>query len=149
MVPTKAVPTDAMVRVDKAGTPAIAIPVITSLAQSIAAGLSIAGQDSPDRQDRRDGGKQSVSAHTIPPQSQCSNANYNSSGAARDTCARSTLSCRASVKVRSGYVRALSGDDQRVAMFDVAWLSRRCRLSLSLAGERGSMGSAFFIKTAL
>ena len=66
MVPTKAVPADAMVRVDKAGTPAIAIPVITSLAHSIAAGLSIAWQDGPDRQDRRDGGKQSESAHIIP-----------------------------------------------------------------------------------
>ena len=74
MVPTKAVPADAMVRVDKAGTPAIAIPVITSLAHSIATCLSIAGQDGPDRQDRRDGGKQSESAHIIPPQSECSGA---------------------------------------------------------------------------
>jgi len=74
MIPTKAVPADAMVRVDKAGTPAIAIPVITSLAHSIAAGLSIAWQDGPDRQDRRDGGKQSESAHIIPLQSECSGA---------------------------------------------------------------------------
>jgi len=68
MVPTKAVPADAMVRVDKAGTPAIARPVITSLAHSIATCLSIAGQNGPYRQDRGDGGKQSESAHIIPPQ---------------------------------------------------------------------------------
>jgi hypothetical protein len=64
-VPTNAVPTDAMVRVDKAGPPANAIPVITGLADSIAAGLGTAGQDDPYRQDRRGGGKQSKPAHAF------------------------------------------------------------------------------------
>ena len=123
MVPTKAVPADAMVRVDKAGTPAIAIPVITSLAHSIAAGLSIAGQDGPDRQDRRDGGKQSESAHIIPPQSQCSGTTI---------IPQVPLVILAldqpdpAVRQKHGLacVPALSSDDQRVAKFDVAWLSR-------------------------
>jgi len=70
-VPTIAVPADAMVRVDPAGTPTITIPVITSLAHSIASCLGIAGQDGPGRQDRRDGGEQSEPAHGIPPRSEC------------------------------------------------------------------------------
>ncbi len=57
--PTTAVPTDAVLRADKAGTQAITIPAITSLTHSIATGLGIARQDGPDREDRRDGGKQS------------------------------------------------------------------------------------------
>jgi hypothetical protein len=52
-----AVAANATVRVDPVGTQAVSIPVITSLAQSITAGLGIAGQDGADRQDRREGGE--------------------------------------------------------------------------------------------
>jgi hypothetical protein len=95
MIPTKAVPADAMVRVDEAGTPAIAIPVITSLAHSIAAGLSTAGQDGPDRQDspRRRQTKRICAYNSS--SKRMFTRNHNSSGAARDPCVRSTRSCRA------------------------------------------------------
>jgi hypothetical protein len=93
-VPTIAVPAGAMVRVDPAWTPTITIPVITSLAHSIAACLGIAGQDGSDRQDRRDGGEQSEPAHGNSSSKRASR-DYNSSGTARDPCAKSTRACRA------------------------------------------------------